>query len=49
MKRPRALRIEIISTIVEGIKKAHNDALEGDNWKEERMGKTLVFEQTTKG
>ena len=46
-KRPRILRIEIVSTIVENIKK--NEALNGDNRKEERLGKTLVFDTNIQG
>ena len=48
-KKPRALRIEIVSTIVESIKKAQEEALEGDNRKEERLGKTLEFGMNGQG
>ena len=42
-KRPRALRIEVVSTILESIKKDQSEASEKNNKKEERLGKTLVF------
>ena len=42
-KRPRALRIEVVSTIVESISKAQEEALEKNDRKEERLGRTLVF------
>ena len=35
-KRPRALRIEVVSTIVESIRKAQEEALEKNDRKEER-------------
>ena len=48
-KRPRALRIEVVSTIVESIKKAQEEALEKNDRKEERLGKTLVFGTNNQG
>nr|KAJ0187438.1 hypothetical protein LSAT_V11C900490520 [Lactuca sativa] len=48
-KRPRALRIEVVSKIVESIKKAQEEALEKNDRKEERLGKTLVFSTNNQG
>ena len=48
-KRPRALRIEVVSTIVESIRKAQEEALEKNDRKEERLGKTLVFGTNSRG
>ena len=48
-KRPRALRIEVVSTIVESIKKAQEEALEKNDRKEECLGKTLVFGTNNQG
>ena len=42
-KRPRALRIEVVSTIMENINKAQEEASEKNDQKEELLGKTLVF------
>ena len=42
-KRPRALRIEVVSEILESIKKAQEEASEKNDRKRERLGKTLVF------
>ena len=39
-KKPRALRIEVVSTILESIKKAQGEASEKNDRKEERLGKT---------
>ena len=49
IKRPRSLRIEVISTIVENIKKAQEESLEKTDRKEERLGKTLVFGTNSQG
>ncbi|CAH1427775.1 unnamed protein product [Lactuca virosa] len=48
-KRPRALRIEVVSTIVESIKKAQEEASEKNDRKEERLGRTLVFGTNRQG
>ena len=48
-KSVRALWIEIASRSVESIKKPQQEALEGDNRKEERLGKTLEFSTNIQG
>ena len=48
-KRVRSLRIEVVSTIIEKIKEAQTKALTGNDLKEERLGKTLVFEEDNRG
>nr|KAJ0212322.1 hypothetical protein LSAT_V11C400157430 [Lactuca sativa] len=48
-KRPRVLRIEVVSTIVESIKKAQEEASEKNDRKKECLGKTLVFHINSHG
>jgi hypothetical protein len=48
-KRARSLKIEVISTIIEKIKEAQIKALEENGVNEERLGKTLVFEEDNRG
>ena len=40
-RRLRVLRIKVVSTIVESIKKAQEESSEKNNRKEERLGNTL--------
>ena len=37
------MRIEVVSTILESIKKAQSEASKKNDRKEKRLGKTLVF------